>query len=116
LAQGKKTTTPLSNRVAFVGGVAQLADCLTKKNERKVILQLLMGHQRWRLIHDEKFVSGRKMKKQEMLKKISEQEAHFVEEVARMANACMWPWQDHEEPRSMGDEQIRLPLTTCNPT
>ena len=99
-----------------IGTQLRWVNGLTKKNERKVILQLLMGNQRWRLIHDEKFVSGRKMKKQEMWKKIREQEALFVSEVAKMANACMWPWDDHEEPRSMGDEQIQLPLNTCQPT
>ena len=105
----------IGTQLRWVNGLAQLADSLTKRNERKVILQLLMAHQRWRLIHDEKFTSGRKMKKQEMLKKIREQENIFVAAVAKMASVAKWPWHDHEEPRSMGDEQIRLPLITCRP-
>ena len=104
----------IGTQLRWVNGNAQLADPLTKRNERKTLLQLLMNHQRWRLVHDEKFVSGRKLKKQEMLKKIREQEALFVAAVAEMAEAERWPWSSQEEPRSMGDEQIRLPLNTCN--
>ena len=74
-----------------------------------------MNHQRWRLVHDENFVSGRTLKKQEMLKKIRPQEALFIAAVAEMAQAERWPWSNQEEPRSMGDEQIQLPLNTCKP-
>ena len=71
-----------------MNGLAQLADSLTKRNDQKVILQLLSSGQRWRLIHDPKFVSGRRMKKQETLRKIREQEVMFVDAVAKMAEAC----------------------------
>ena len=94
----------------WVNGLAQIGDSLTKRGDRKVILQLLSSGQRWRLIHDEKFTSGRKMKKAEMLRKIREQEALFVDAIGRMAESCRWPWVSQEEPRSMGDERIELPL------
>ena len=94
----------------WVNGGAQIADSLTKRNDRRVILQLLSSGQRWRLVHDPKFVSGRKLKKQEMLKLIREQQTLFVAEVAKLARECKWPWLDSEEPRNMGDESIQLPI------
>ena len=69
----------------WANGLAMIADSLTKRGDRKVILQLLSAGQRWRLVHDEKFTSGRKMKKQEMLRKIREQETLFIEAIGRMA-------------------------------
>ena len=100
----------VQTEIRWVNGLAQIADSLTKRNDRKVILQLLSSGQRWRLVYDPKFTSGRKMKKQEMLRKIREQETLFVEEVAKMAETCRWPWLNQEEPRNMGDERIQLPL------
>eukprot|EP00438_Fugacium_kawagutii_P033053 Skav206312 [mRNA] locus=scaffold3460:26186:29314:+ [translate_table: standard] len=102
----------IGTAMRWVNGLAQLGDSLTKRNDRRVILQLLSDGQRWRLIHDERFTSGRKMKKQEMLKLIREQQQMFVASVAQMAQQCRWPWTDHEEPRSMGDERIQLPLVS----
>ena len=102
----------IGTSMRWVNGLAQLGDSLTKKNDRRAILQLLSDGQRWRLVHDEKFISGRKLKKQEMLKLMREQQTLFVASVAKMAQQCRWPWTDHEEPRSMGDERIGLPLSS----
>lgn len=93
-----------------MNGLAQLGDALTKSSSRKTLLQLLTNNHRWRLVHDEKFVSGRKLKKRKMLEKIREQQDFFVGEVARMAREKRWPWD--EEVRRMGDDLIGLACTS----
>ena len=100
----------IGTQLRWVNGLAQLADSLTKRGDRKAILQLLMSYQRWRLVHDEKFTAGRKVKKAEMLKAIREQEAMFIDAIGKLARAAKWPWCDQEEPRNMGDVRIQLPL------
>ena len=107
---GYELTLPVQTEMRWVTGNAQIAGSLTKRNDGKVLLQVLSSGQRWRLVHDRKFVSGRRMKKPEMLRQIREQEALFVEEVAKMAEARRWPWLNQEEPRNKGDERISLPL------
>eukprot|EP00438_Fugacium_kawagutii_P004153 Skav203992 [mRNA] locus=scaffold3297:153239:156406:+ [translate_table: standard] len=103
----------IGTQMRWVNGNAQIADTLTKFNSRKALLQLLANGQRWKLIHDENFVSGRKLKKAELLKKLNEQQAFFVEEVRKMAMKQRWPWLESaelEESRNGVDETIRLPL------
>ena len=107
---GYELTLRVQTEMRWVTGNAQVAGSLTKRNDGKVILQVLSSGQRWRLVYDPKFVPGRRMKKHERLRQIREQEALFVEEVAKMAEACRWPWLNQEEPRNKGDERISLPL------
>eukprot|EP00438_Fugacium_kawagutii_P006161 Skav207449 [mRNA] locus=scaffold3545:28907:32044:+ [translate_table: standard] len=103
----------IGTHMRWVCGTAQLADSLTKSNSRKAILQMLCNGQRWKLIHDPDFVAGRKLKKQEMLKHLREQETVFFSKIAEWAKQNRWPWQDSlEESRSMGDEMITIPIKT----
>ena len=100
----------ICTQMRWVNGMAQLADALTKSNARKVFLQLMSSGQRWRLVHDDKFVAGRKLKKKELLQKIRESEQLFVEAIAKMAREQRWPWiEDDEEVRNGADERIQLP-------
>jgi hypothetical protein len=67
-----------------------LADCLTKAKA-------------WRLIHDESFTAGKKLKKRELIQAMKDQEAQFMEEVEKIAKSNCWPWHS-VEPRSMVDD------------
>ena len=97
----------------WVNGLAQLADVLTKFGERKVFLQLLSRGQCWKLVHDDQFTAGRRIKKQELEKQIRETEDSFVRQVAAMAKANHWPWEEQDslqEPRSVGDVSLADPF------
>ena len=50
-------------KLRWVNGLSQLADSLTKANAKKTLLQFLSGKQFWRLVHDPKFESGRRVHK-----------------------------------------------------
>ena len=91
----------------WVNGMAQLGDCLTKFAERKVFLQFLAANQTWRLIHDEKFTAGRKLRKRELEKATQQMEENFIMMVRDMAIKNRWPWDDF---RSMGDVRMEDPL------
>ena len=89
----------------WVNGLAQVADVLTNFGEWKVFLQLLSRGQCWKLIHDDQFTAGRRIKKQELERQIRETEDSFIRQVAAMAKANHWPWEEHEgphEPRVLG--------------
>ena len=92
----------LRTSLRWVNGLAQLADCLTKAAERKVFLQFLSQRQQWRLIHDEKFVAGKKLKKRELEEAIKRQE-FFVQTLESWAVANKWPWEVDQESRNRGD-------------
>ena len=90
----------------WVNGVAQLADAMTKSNSRRVLLQCFSGNQRWRLIHDEKFTAGKKLKKRELLKKLQESEVSFVGQVRKLAAENRWPWDEPVDLRNKGHESF----------
>ena len=80
----------------WVNGLAQIGDSLTKAGARKVILQFLSQRQHWRLIHDEKFESGRKVHKKEMERRLREMEQFFINEVKKAAERNNWPWTEEQ--------------------
>lgn len=80
----------VQTRMRWVNGLAMLADCLTKAKT-------------WRLIHDESFTAGKKLKKRELIQATKDQEAQFIEEVEKIAKSNCWPWHS-VEPRSMVDD------------
>ena len=82
----------------WVNGGAQLADSLTKI-DRKIILQFMAQRQFWRLVHDEKFTSGRKLQKRALEKKMLEDEKKFVSWVKHLAEKNCWPWDEGPEER-----------------
>eukprot|EP00438_Fugacium_kawagutii_P018226 Skav218341 [mRNA] locus=scaffold755:624672:632918:- [translate_table: standard] len=88
----------------WVNGLAQLGDALTKLGTRKTLLQFFGQHQRWRLIYDEKFESGRRVHKKEMERRLKEMELAFVQKVKQMAEKNNWPWTE-------GDPIVYHPLT-----
>lgn len=93
----------------WVNGLAQLADCLTKANERKVFLRFLAQGQLWRLVYDEKFEAGRKMRKRELEASMKRQE-FFLGVLESWANLNRWPWELNmcQEPRNMGDASTQF--------
>ena len=92
----------------WVNGLAQLADCLTKASERKVFLQFLARGQAWRLIHDESFTAGRKLRKKELEKALKEQEHIFLVALEDIARQSGWPWENPNDPRGTTDESSGL--------
>ena len=86
----------------WVNGNAQLADSLTKSCSRRVIHQFLASGQFWKLVHDERFISGRKVRKKELLEKLAQTQNACVEQVEQMARENNWP-MDYLSLRSMGD-------------
>ena len=92
----------LNTQLRWVNGDVQLADSLTKSNARRVLLQFLANGQRWKLVYDEKFTSGKKVRKQELEKRMAEDQEAFVMHVKKMASDCRYPWTDVEL-RNKGD-------------
>ena len=84
-------------KLRWVNGLAQLADSMTKANAKKTILQFLSGRQFWRLVHDPKFESGRKVHKREMERKLREMQEFFVQEVKKAAYKHNWPWTEIDD-------------------
>ena len=80
----------------WVNGLAQLADSLTKANDRKVLLQMLSNQQKWRIVFDPKFVAGKK-KKKELLEELRKQHDGFINCMRRLAESNRWPWDDSED-------------------
>lgn len=64
--------------IRWVTGLAMLADCLTNANERKVFLQFLAANQKRLLVHDERFVAGRKLRKREIESATKDMELKFI--------------------------------------
>ena len=75
---------------ALHDGLAQLADGLTKAENRKTFLSFFTKNQYWRLIHDESFTAGRKLHKKEL----KAQQESFVTWVKSQAEAFHWPWDE----------------------
>ena len=97
-------------RFRWVHGGVQLGDSLTKTGARKVLLQFLANGQRWKIVHDPKFESGRKVRKRELEKQIRETEISFVRQIADMAIKSRWPF-DHDDQslRMWGDAITETP-------
>ena len=91
----------MGTHLRWVNGLAVLADCLTKANERKVFLQFLATAQAWRLVFD-KFVAGKKLRKKELEAAARRQESLFLQCLSELAEQNRWP--NPVESRSMGDE------------
>ena len=105
VAQAKQINTNLR----WVNGDAQLGDSLTKAGARRVMLQFFSQNQRWRLIHDDKFTAGKKMRKKELERKLQEADDHFVGLIAQMARQNRLPWDDEpQELRNGGDEITQI--------
>jgi hypothetical protein len=81
----------------WVNGLAQLADALTKHGAMKVLLQFYQQRHHWRLVHDDKFTSGRKIGKREMLKELNGHHNHFIYLVKKLAADCNLPWDEVED-------------------
>ena len=81
----------------WVNGLAQLADALTKIGAIKVMLQFYQQRQHWRLVHDEKFTSGRKVHKRMMLKELESHHANFLYLVKKLAQENGYPWDEKED-------------------
>jgi hypothetical protein len=80
-----------------VNGLAQLADALTKIGAIKVMLQFYQQRQHWRLVHDEKFTSGRKVRKRMMLKELESHHTNFLYLVKKLAQENGYPWDEKED-------------------
>lgn len=78
--------------------MAQLADALTKQGARKTLLQFFSQRQRWRLVHDEKFEAGRKLRKRALEKKMKEMQDGLVGALKSLAAKFNWPWDGDEPP------------------
>ena len=80
----------------WVCGLAQLADTLTKYNDRKALLQFFAQKQFWKLVHDETFTAGRKVHKKALERKLREDQDFFVAAVKEMAEKSGWPWIEED--------------------
>ena len=97
----------------WVNGLAMPADCLTKFSERKIFLQFVAEGQKWRIVHDPKFVAGKKLKKRELKQATRQMEQLFVDSVRDMAFQSRWPWHESQnEFRSIMDENLHDPFST----
>ena len=118
LAVSVSQARSVQTALGWVNGLDQLGDALTKSNSRKVMLRFFAENQWWRLIYDEQFTAGRKLKKRDMEKQMKEAEMTFVSKIAEMARKNRWPWDDVSEPlnpRIMGDELSEIPWTNRYP-
>lgn len=88
----KLTGQESGTQFRWVCGLAQLADTLTKYNDRKPLLQFLSQRQFWKLVRDETFTAGRKMQKKTLERKLREDQEYFVAAVKDMADKSGWPW------------------------
>ena len=98
----------VQTRFRWVHGGAQLGDGLTKWSSRKVLLQFFAANQRWKLIHDPKFESGRKVKKKELERQMRDREVSFIKMMEELAHQNRWPWIEPQSLRSITDESIRV--------
>ena len=97
-----------------------MGDSLTKWASRKVLLQFFAGGQKWKLIHDPKFESGRKVRKKELERLLKERQDSFLAAVEKMAYDCRYPWDPHgEDLRGFGDESLGMNMSypfICEPS
>ena len=98
----------IATKLRWVNGLAQLADCLTKFNQKKLFLQFLAGGQKWKLVFDKKFVAGKKLRKRQLEEATRSMETFFISRVREFALANRFPWTD-DDSRSMGDERLADP-------
>ena len=52
--------------------------------------------QRWKLVHDEQFTAGKKLRKRELESRLAEDEQRFISLVEDMAKKNRWPWKANE--------------------
>ena len=83
----------------WVNGLAQLADAMTKTANRKILLHLFGQKQYWRLVHDEKFESGRRVHKKELERRLKEMQNTFVAFIKDLAEKKNFPWTDESPTR-----------------
>ena len=83
----------------WVNGLAQLADAMTKTSNCKILLHLFGQKQNWRLVHDAKFESGRRVHKKELEKRLREMQNNFVAFVKNLAETKNFPWTESSPPR-----------------
>ena len=95
----------INTKFRWVNRLAQLADCLTKTNVRKSMLQFMADGQRWRPVDDPKFTAGKKLKKRELLERVKNLKAQFVSSIREMALSQRWPWEEPEV-RNSTDELL----------
>ena len=69
-----------------------------------MFLQFLLQGQTWRLVHDDTFTAGKKLRKQELERSLQKLEEWFIGEVRKLAKANRWPWIELDELRNKGDE------------
>lgn len=96
----------IDTKFRWVNGNDQLADAMTKSCSRRVIHQFLAGKQIWKLVFDEKFTAGRKLRKKELIEKLDQAQVSFVADVHRLAEAHNWP-TDHLDLKNRGDASIQ---------
>ena len=75
----------ISTALRWVNGLAQLADCLGQK---------------WRLVDDEKFTAGRKLKKKALQEAIRHQQEFFVKVLEGWSSENKWCWEPALESRN----------------
>ena len=71
--------------------MAQLADAMTKTNNRKILLHFFGQQQRWRLVRDEKFESGRRVHKKELERRLKEMQNNFIAFIKELAEKRNFP-------------------------
>ena len=86
----------VNTQFRWVNGMAQLADALTKIGA-KVLLQWYSQRQFWRLIHDDKFISGRKIHKRALMKELESHHVNFLYLVKKLAHESGYPWDEAED-------------------
>ena len=72
-------------------------------------MRFLAQGQLWRLVHDEKFEAGKKMRKRELEASMKRQE-FFLGVLESWAKSNRWPWDLNlcQEPRSMGGASTQM--------
>ena len=98
----------VNTRLRWVHVEAQLADALTKGGDaKKMMMRFFSEGQRWQLIHDPEFTSGKKVRKKELLEKMKRMQDTFVLAVIQGAEMYIWPFSteaDTSELRIVRDE------------
>ena len=105
----------IDTKLRWANGLAQLADCLTKPNQRKVFLKFLANGKRWSVVHDEKFIAGRKSRKRELEQATRGMQEFFVGTTKEMARRNQWPWEETNESRSIWDVSLEDPFNLAIP-
>ena len=100
----------LGTQLRWVNGLSQLADGLTKASPaaKKGLLEFYARGQKWSVVHDPKFVAGRR--KTQLLKEIRERQEVFVQALEKFTREGKLPWFQDLEPelyRDLSPEGLR---------